>query len=287
MGEKQSGAVLLVVILLIGLLSIIALGFVVTMRSHVKLIANSTDRIHAESLANSGVSLALLKLTEPANTNLTANTNWAKDGVMYQCSTEVGGLTVWVEDEGGKVDLNSAGPVLFRSLVAGMGVELDSVDLLTAALLDFRDIDDDPRPNGAEEREYLAAGLNYSPKNARFETIDELAQVLNMSPSLYTKLKPFVTVHSRRAGIDQSVAPPALLEIIRSGADLQPDALFPNEFISPSTNSTFTIIAHARTISGSNFTRRAIVSLNGNGYVINEWRIGNRNAVVEEGLPQC
>ena len=66
-------------------------------------------------------------------------------------------------------------------------------------------------PHGAESAAYQAAGLGHGPKNAPFETITELDQVLGMTATLLDRLRPLVTVYARQAGIVESpggVSPP-------------------------------------------------------------------------------
>ena len=82
----------------------------------------------------------------------------------------------------------------------------------------FRDPGDRRRLNGAEESDYRAAGLPYRPKNAPFEVVDELQQVMGMTRQLYERVAPFVTVYTRRPGVDPNTAPCGVLFAI-PGAD--------------------------------------------------------------------
>ena len=68
--------------------------------------------------------------------------------------------------------------------------------------IDWRDADDLKRPNGAEEPEYRAAGLDYKPANAPFQAIEELQLVLGMRPDIYRRLAPSITVFSRSPGVN-------------------------------------------------------------------------------------
>ncbi|MGH7895837.1 MAG: hypothetical protein ACREQL_14290, partial [Candidatus Binatia bacterium] len=48
-------------------------------------------------------------------------------------------------------------------------------------------------------------------KDARFEAVDELSQVKGMTPALYARIAPLVTVHSTVPGVDPLTAEPAVL----------------------------------------------------------------------------
>ena len=95
-----------------------------------------------------------------------------------------GRVLVTVEDEAGKVDLNSASEPLLRALLAGAGATPVEVDRITAAILDYRDADNLRRPDGAEADEYRLAGRQNGPKNAPFDSIFELGQVLGVDAAL-------------------------------------------------------------------------------------------------------
>ncbi|HMM26614.1 MAG TPA: type II secretion system protein GspK, partial [Pseudoxanthomonas mexicana] len=59
---------------------------------------------------------------------------------------------------------------------------------------------------GAEDGDYAAAGRPYGAKDAPFETIAELEQVLGMTPDLYARLEPFLTLYSGRGQPDATYA---------------------------------------------------------------------------------
>ena len=78
---------------------------------------------------------------------------------------------------------------------------------MVARILDWRDADDETREGGAESREYRSAGLSYEPRNADFESADELRQVLG-SERLSPGLLDAFTVFTHSTGSMESVAPP-------------------------------------------------------------------------------
>ena len=73
-----------------------------------------------------------------------------------------------IVDEASKLNLNTATLDMLRQL-PGM------TDELAAAIIDWRDTDDEPSENGAESETYLTRRPGYACKNAPFETVDELA----------------------------------------------------------------------------------------------------------------
>jgi general secretion pathway protein K len=84
---------------------------------------------------------------------------------------------------------------LLEWLLRGLDVSPEKAVALAAAIVDFRDEDDVPGVNGAESAAYRAAGLAQGPKNAPFETVTELDQVLGMDLALLNRLRVVATVH--------------------------------------------------------------------------------------------
>ncbi len=73
-------------------------------------------------------------------------------------------------DEASKLNLNTATPAMLRALP---GMTEDFV----AAIIDWRDTNDDVTPGGAESETYAQKTPGYKAKNAPFESIEELALV--------------------------------------------------------------------------------------------------------------
>lgn len=84
-------------------------------------------------------------------------------------------------DEAGKVDVNVA-PVEVLAALPNMTTEI------AAAIIDWRDSDDVADPNGGAERTdgaYAGALIAFAPRNAPFETIDELRLVSGVTDQLF------------------------------------------------------------------------------------------------------
>jgi DNA uptake protein ComE-like DNA-binding protein len=78
-----------------------------------------------------------------------------------------------VEDEGAKININTAG---LRQLIMLPGMTPD----VAAAIIDWRDQDETPTQNGAEQESYPS----YRVKNGPFETVEELLLVRGVTPEL-------------------------------------------------------------------------------------------------------
>lgn len=82
-----------------------------------------------------------------------------------------------ITDEAAKLNINSATPEQLRTLIAQVAPADAVVDELVDALIDWRDSDENAQPNGAERDYYLTLTPPYFPKNAPFDTVEELLMV--------------------------------------------------------------------------------------------------------------
>ncbi len=111
---------------------------------------------------------------------------------MPACALPVGPAAFWLlapdtgdnlqqryglADEGGKLDLNTAPAALLEKLP-------DMTPDVAAAIIDWRDSDDETTPGGAESDYYLRRPEPYNAKNGPFETVGELAMVAGVTDEL-------------------------------------------------------------------------------------------------------
>jgi general secretion pathway protein K len=211
----------------------------------------------------------------------------------YVLSLADGTATVAVEDEAGKIDLNTAEPELLEGLFRAAGLSDAAAEGLRDAVADWIDEDDLRRAAGAEDAEYIAAGSPYRPGQRRFAAVAELQQVLGVTAAVYDRVAPALTVFSQQAGIDLRVAPALALAAIPGlgAADIAaieearesdgasvPRLAELGRFAARSPENTFTIRSAGRTASGAVYVREAVVRLTGNPiwpYAIKSWRQGD------------
>jgi general secretion pathway protein K len=68
-----------------------------------------------------------------------------------------------------------------------------------------------PASAGNEDVLYRAGGKSYSPRQAPFAHVNELALVLGMTSALVERALPFVTVFTGSAGVDVLTTPPEVI----------------------------------------------------------------------------
>lgn len=271
----QRGIALIAVLWGIAILSIIAAAFLAETRSRGAIARNLLENAKAQALADAGVYRAISGIL-----SIDPVVAWRADGTAYPLALGEGDAVITIVDEGGKVDLNRAQDRLLSGLLEVLGVPEDERAALVDAIRDFADRDDNRRPAGAEDGDYISAGLERGAKDAPFESVEELQQVLGITRPLYDRLAPFLTVYSGRAQINPVVAPREVLMAMPGlGAD-QVDALLARRTEGAdarvrSVGTAFTIRADATTAGGGRFVREAVVQRTAdrrNPYLIREWR---------------
>jgi general secretion pathway protein K len=196
---NQRGFVLAMVLWLLALLSLLGASFSLISRTETALTVRSLSAAQARAVAESGIWLAVRELARPASTD-----RWPARGESHALEFPDGMANVRLQDETGKIDLNSAHvELLYGLLLRASG---DGGEALSAlqSILDWRDSDDVRRKSGAESAEYADTG--HVPRNGPFTAIDELRLVHGMSDALYERLLPALTIYSGQAGINPDVA---------------------------------------------------------------------------------
>ena len=189
--RQQAGAAFLIVMWLLALLAIILGSFALLARSERLQARHLFDTTRARYAAEAGVHRAVLAMGIPDPAQ-----RWVPDGRPYRFEFDGAEIEVEVTDETGKIDLNAVDVFVLSQFLVGFDLPQDEADALAAAIVDWRDADDLISLNGAEIDEYEAAGLAYGPRNAPFELLGELQQVLGMNYALFQRVAPYLTIYS-------------------------------------------------------------------------------------------
>jgi general secretion pathway protein K len=189
-GNDQRGMVLVIVLWIVTLLAVMAGGFAYSMRVETRLATSAVERAQARALAEAGVAYAL---AWQLDTDPEMQKQWPPNGDPHDWEFGGGRIRISVEDAAGRISLNNADPQLLRKVLIGIGVAEANVENLMAAIADWRDQDDQTQPGGAESAEYRSAG-RVGPKNAPFESVEELQQVIGIDRDTAQRLAGLTTI---------------------------------------------------------------------------------------------
>jgi general secretion pathway protein K len=201
--NSEAGIALIAVLWLTVLLTVIASGFAFSLRNEAVAARNALSFAQARAAADGAIERTAFELQRPRNLPEV----WLADGTPHAWQDGEAAISAAAVDESAKIDLNTGNERLLKGLLQNLGgLDAESAQRLLDAIADWKDTDDQRRPNGAEDADYRAAGLKYGPANAPFEFVGELNRVLGMSPGLFAKIGDSLTVHTRLAGINPATA---------------------------------------------------------------------------------
>lgn len=205
--DKQRGFILIFAIALCLTLALVGAVMGRSVQSALRSTNTDLDLAKARALADGGIAIAGALLQSGGGP------------LVRDCAIPGAGLiALTVEDEDGKVSLNSDNQALISALFAGLGTSRSDAERYAAVIADYRDADSKERPYGAESDAYMAAGLADGPRNANFDTVAELDRVLGIPDAIREQAKPYLTASTSARGVDGEVAPPSLLKVLAQGA---------------------------------------------------------------------
>lgn len=289
--DRNRGIALVVVLWAVVLLMTIGASFAFGVRMDTRMVANLGDAARSEALAEAGVYRGIVALLAP-----TGESGIGEAGRIADLDFPEGVVRIRVQSEMGKVDLNAAQHDLLRGLFA-VHVDDEVADALAGAVTDWRDEDKLKSTNGAEDRDYRAEGYPYGAADASFQSIEELQQVMGMTPELYQQVSGGLTVHSRRRTIDPATATREALLALPGIAEEQVDeflatrsveeggeSFLPLELLAGAERylasvqaTVYTVAAEAQLPGGAVSVREAVVRVTRDSkqpFRILRWRVG-------------
>lgn len=175
---------------------ILALGVMIVLASIVILLsrttrtealasANHLAQLRADAVARGAIEYVRAALRNssgqmPAEGSLLVEAAQVGEGYFWLLrhdAPDTSAVAFGLTDEAGRLNINVAGASTLARLPR-MTREI------AAAIVDWRDPDDSATTGGAESGHYLALRAPYRAKNARFETVEELLLVRDVTPEL-------------------------------------------------------------------------------------------------------
>ena len=290
--QRQRGVAMILVVWVIALMSVLLGSFALIARSENLQSRHMFDTTAARYAAEAGLERAVYELRRPD-----PNTRWVGDGRPYEFQFDNALVHVELTDESGKIDLNNAGDNILQGLFVSIGLNLDQAEQLSDAIQDWRDPDEIARPHGAEASEYKSAGRSYVPRNAPFQTVSEVQQVLGMNYELYSRIEPAITVYAGGMEPNALYAPiEALLamdgmtpelaqQLLQARQQIQPGQAgaapltLPNgtQLVANGGGNTYTVKSRATLPNGASTVLDASIRVGGVGaagrpYTVLRWR---------------
>jgi general secretion pathway protein K len=289
--ERSSrGWALISVLWVVAILSMLAAASQQLTVTSVRTEHKAQDAARAASDLDAGVARAVAGIGDPE-----LGKRWRIDGVAQDFAFDGLTLHVAVQDQLGCIDLNDADVSMLRQLLqAAGGLAPDQAASFADKIVDWRSPADRHSLHGATDADYAAAGYAWRERHGAFQTVDELKLVMGMTPELFARLAPALTVYSHRPGFDAGTAPREALMALYFSNPQQATAIMaarlggtgltsgnqnsvPQGILGPSASlggRAFAVDA-ALDLKGKRFTRHAVIETTGDDkrpYFVLAWR---------------
>ena len=290
--HRVRGLALVAVLWTLAALMVMVTGVVYAVRSEVRTTASFREIAVAGALGDAGVVLAVRELAASRG----------RDNRLqrYDLAFEQATVAVRAVPLSGLIDLNAAGESLLAELIAvAGGLDRAQASSLAQRIIDWRDADEQPLPQGAENGAYAAAGSPFRTRGGPFEAPEDLLQVLGVDFDLYARLRPLVTVHARGGGrVDPAAAPLPVLRVLASGNEqiavdyagareasgaLADSTRFPAAYVARSQSPRYLVEAAVQLSNGAFLVTRKILDVS-SGQDGVPWRTLWAERVVEPAL---
>ena len=231
--RRRRGFALLAALWLVVAIAAIALQFSLEARERhtVGILASERGIQHAAALG--GLALMQARLEEALRLGPTADANpqlarlratdpWFGADSIFSGPIEVDSMPVTVEvhDLGEKLNINRMTEVQLQTFFSFLLKDFSKSTQLSQTIMDWRDADSIRRPSGAERDDYIKAEMLSLPTNAPFREIEELQDVMGMTPEIYAEVSPYLTTHGTTNQVNLNSAPVPVLRALPGMTDV-------------------------------------------------------------------
>lgn len=229
--DRRGVAMLAAMWLILGI-SIVALQFALSGKERRVLALAAADRGQGRGIALAALANVQAQLDQAARSPASSNAAlavtrsgdpWMGVDSIYSGVVMLGEheVAIRARDLGAQLNINTASEDQLRLLFQAVLRDAGLTEKLVQRILDWRDVDDLPRLNGAERDAYLKAGALVLPANRPFRDVAELAMVDGMTPEILERMTPFLRVYGQGT-VNLNSAPE---EVLRSIPGMTPQIL--------------------------------------------------------------
>jgi general secretion pathway protein K len=209
--KRQSGFALIIVLWALVLLGLLIGAITAGGGGELRIAGNIRTNAAAAAAADGAVAAAIFHFSDPDSRR-----RWQADGAPHLVTIGQSQVTIRLWDQGGEVNPNRAGEPLLTALLRAVGAGPQQAAAIAAAMVAWRA----PLPadwnRGGSNADYRAAGLDYGPPAAPFETLDEIGRVLGMTPALLQALEPHLSLVAPEDVPRSDLADPVVRDALRS-----------------------------------------------------------------------
>ena len=285
--EGNRGFVIVAVLWILLALSSLAIIFSAYLSASVRALAANDMALQTEALVSAGLELAAYQLA------LSDEKTRPPHGA-FQFRLDEASVEVTFTSEAARIDLNYASKTTLAGLFTVLGARKDAATEYADRVVGWR-----TRPSPGSENVEAARynALGYSPRQALFTHVNELALVAGMPAALVDRALPFVTVFNGSPDVDPAIAAPEVVVATGSatgdqdgfgGRGLSPNGGFgtqasnPQSAASTAQSPCYRIALTIRFRNGRRSTSEAVIAL---GDKVEPYRVLSWRDDVEPRIP--
>ena len=267
-GRRDEGYALVAAVIAVAAFAYVAFQILAADRGGLAIVAARMEQARLAAAADAGVMMAIHGLGAEDR-----GARWPIDGRSRQVQFDGFDLTVTVEDERGKAPMTQLDDAQARALFSGAGATGERLDALVA---EFRDWQTEAESGAEAVTAHLRPSDGRPVRHGPFITVDELAALQDMTPGLFARIAPAVTVFFEDNGPFDAKHATALARATMNGdlsanpeqldSQAEIDRQQPDEVIAGDDSligRTLTIRVVAKDRSGARTHRTEIVELTG------------------------
>ncbi|MCM8813471.1 MAG: general secretion pathway protein GspK [Candidatus Omnitrophica bacterium] len=226
-GRRRRGSVFILTVWMVGVLGFFAVSVGVSVRASIDAVRRLELRERLYRAAEAGIHAMVQEVVQAAREErppafgLAAAGGRQWDMLQVSCGAwrrsadylpGGGSENFWwpgAQDETAKLNINTAPPeTLQRLLVLVGGRDMNSAQRLAAAIVDWRDADEQPLTQGAESSYYRRLPVPYACADAPFSAVEELRLVRDADAAVLNRIQPYITIYGSGAvNLNEAAAP--------------------------------------------------------------------------------
>lgn len=272
---RQNGVVLVSVLWVVAALSMLVATSLVEVRTDTQLTHAHVRMVQARAMAEAGIYWAIHALLKPRRS--------VQAGLPEEPVSLVWGnsrVVIGIENEAGKIDVNTAATPLIESALAHAGIDPARAKSMSRQLA----------PDNRSTRAAVQTAQSF--KN-EFQSVEEFTDLLDAAPEIINRIIPWLTVYNGREGINPLAASREILSIVPGMSEQQVEAYLRqrdsrqariparnlnSRYINDRLSSVYTIKAHS-SMDGVTTTvgsKVRLSALRDRPYEILQWRTSLR-----------
>ena len=231
--RQRRGVALLAALWLVVAIAVVALQFSIEARERRTIGILASERGIQRGAALGALAVMQARLEQAARLGPSADNNpglarlratdpWFGADSVFSGPVMVDSMEVDVQvrDLGEKLNINRMSEIQLQQFFSFLTSDYSLSTHLSQAIMDWRDADSTPRPNGAERDAYIKAEMLALPTNAPFREIEELQNVMGMTTEVYAAAAPYLTTHGTQAQVNLNSAPVPVLRALPGMTDV-------------------------------------------------------------------